>query len=108
MATATVKELTADNFQAEVLESTTPVLVDFWAPWCGPCVRLAPVIDQIAEERADTLVVGKLNIDNAQEIAQRYGIQGIPFLGLFENGQLVRNHVGAHPKAVIERSLGLE
>ena len=103
-----VLEITADNFQGTVLETELPVLVDFWAEWCGPCRTIAPVVEQIAKERADTLVVGKLNVDEASAIAQKYNVQGIPFLGLFENGQLSRHAVGAMPKAQIERALGLE
>jgi len=103
-----VLEITADNFQGTVLENELPVLVDFWAEWCGPCRTIAPVVEQIAKERPDTLVVGKLNVDEASAIAQKYNVQGIPFLGLFENGQLSRHAVGAMPKAQTERALGLE
>jgi thioredoxin 1 len=104
---ADVLEITADNFQAVVLESERPVLVDFWAEWCGPCRIIAPVVEQIASERADTLVVGKLDVDKHGPIAARYGVQGIPFLGLFEHGQLTRQAVGAMPKAQLEKQLGL-
>ena len=103
-----VLEITLDNFQGTVLENEKPVLVDFWAEWCGPCRMVAPVVEQIAKERSDTLVVGKLNVDEASAIAQRYNVQGIPFLGLFENGELSRHAVGAMPKAQLERALGLE
>ena len=103
-----VLEITLDNFQGTVLENEKPVLVDFWAEWCGPCRMVAPVVEQIAKERSDTLVVGTLNVDEASAIAQRYNVQGIPFLGLFENGQLSRHAVGAMPKAQLERALGLE
>ncbi|MFN8108965.1 MAG: thioredoxin [Thermoleophilia bacterium] len=102
-----VLEITKDNFQAQVLESEKPVLVDFWAEWCGPCRMIGPVVEQIAKERADTLVVGKLNVDHNGELAARYGVQGIPFLAVFENGQIVRQAVGAMPKAQLERQLGL-
>ncbi len=101
-----VIEITSDTFQGLVLESEKPVVVDFWAPWCGSCRMIAPVIDEIAADRED-IVVGKVNVDDAPDIAQRYGIQGIPFIGLFENGQLVRNAVGAMPRAGIEQALGL-
>ena len=101
-------EITTDNFQGTVLENEKPVLIDFWAEWCGPCRMVAPVVEQIAKERADTQVVGKLNVDHHSAIAQRYNVQGIPFLGLFENGQLSRHAVGAIPKAQLERALGLE
>jgi thioredoxin 1 len=105
---ADVLEITTDNFQALVLESERPVLVDFWAEWCGPCRIIAPVVEQIASERADSLVVGKLDVDRHGPIAARYGVQGIPFLGLFEHGQLTRQAVGAMPKAQLEKQLGLE
>lgn len=104
---ADVVEFTTDNFQGLVLENEKPVLVDFWAPWCGPCRMIAPVVEQIARERDGSIVVGKLNVDDAQDIAIRYGVQGIPFIGLFENGQLVRHAVGAMPKAMLESQLGL-
>ena len=104
---ADVLEITADNFQALVLENEHPVLVDFWAEWCGPCRIIAPVVEQIASERADTLVVGKLDVDKHGPIAARYGVQGIPFLGLFAHGQLTRQAVGAMPKAQLEKQLGL-
>jgi thioredoxin 1 len=104
---ADVLEITADNFQAVVLESERPVLVDFWAEWCGPCRIIAPVVEQIASERADSLIVGKLDVDKHGPIAARYGVQGIPFLGLFEHGQLTRQAVGAMPKAQLEKQLGL-
>jgi thioredoxin 1 len=103
---ADVVEFTSDNFQGLVLENEKPVLVDFWAPWCGPCRMIAPVVEQIAKERTD-IVVGKLNVDESGEIAQRYGVQGIPFLGLFQHGQLVRQAVGAMPRSALESQLGL-
>ncbi len=104
---ASVLEITAENFQALVLENERPVLIDFWAEWCGPCRIIAPVVEQIASERADTLVVGKLDVDKHGPIAARYGVQGIPFLGLFEHGQLTRQAVGSMPKAQLEKQLGL-
>ncbi|MGD9695747.1 MAG: thioredoxin [Thermoleophilia bacterium] len=105
---ADLLEFTEDNFQGTVLENEKPVLVDFWAEWCGPCRMIAPVIEQIAKERADSLVVGKLNVDHHAAIAQQYNVQGIPFIGLFEHGKLARHAVGAMPKAQLERALGLE
>jgi len=107
MAEGTI-ELTADNFQAAVLESETPVLVDFWAEWCGPCRMIAPVIDEIARERGENLIVGKLDVDAHGAIAQQYNVQGIPFVALFENGKLAKHAVGAMPKAQLEQALGLE
>ena len=104
---ADVLEITTDNFQGTVLENEKPVLVDFWAEWCGPCRTIAPLIEQIAKERDGELVVGKLNVDHHGEIAQRYNVAGIPFLGRFEHGRLARHAVGAMPKAQLERTLGL-
>jgi thioredoxin 1 len=101
-----VLEITNDNFQATVLENEKPVLVDFWAEWCRPCHMIAPVIEEIAKERQD-IVVGKLDGDNNQELAIRYNVQGIPFIGLFEHGRLARQAVGAMPKAQLLTALGL-
>ncbi len=103
---ADVIEITSDTFQGLVLESEKPVIVDVGAPWCGPCRMRAPIIDEIARDRED-LVVGKVNVDDSPSIAQQYGIQGIPFIGLFRDGQLVGNAVGAMPRAGIEQALGL-
>ena len=102
-----IVELTTDNFQALVLENEKPVLVDFWAEWCRPCHMIAPVIEEIAQENAETLVVGKVNVDENQELAIRYGVQGIPFIGLFQHGQLARQAVGAMPKGALMSQLGL-
>jgi thioredoxin 1 len=86
MASANVLELTTENWQKEVVESTVPVLVDFWAPWCAPCRALGPTIDKVADQFAGRAKVGKLNIDENQEIAIRYGISGIPQLFFFHGG----------------------
>ena len=99
--------VTDDNFAAEVEQHKGLVVVDFWATWCGPCRMIAPVVEQIAKERADSLVVGKLDVDQHGALAAKYGVQGIPFLALFEHGQLVRQAVGAMPKAQLEKQLGL-
>ena len=90
--------ITLENFEEEVLKSEKPVLVDFWATWCGPCRMLAPVIEQIAEEKADTLKVGKLNVDDVPELAQQFGVMSIPTLILFKNGEAVKQTVGFQPK----------
>ena len=100
-------ELTNDNFAAEVLQSELPVLVDFWATWCGPCKMLAPTVAEIAEEYAGRVKVGKVNVDNAPELAARYGITSIPALLLFNKGEVVRTSVGFVPKADVVAMLGL-
>ena len=97
--------LTDTNFQQEVLENDKPVLVDFWAPWCGPCLAMAPVIDQLAAEFHPHATVGKLNVDDYQVVAARYGIQSIPALILFQNGHVVDQITGAVPKTVLAQRL---
>jgi len=99
-------DVTDATFESEVLESGEPVLVDFWAEWCGPCHAVSPVLERIAEERNLKLV--KVNIDENQDLAMRYGIQSIPNMILFEGGQPKANAVGAMPKGMLERSLGLD
>jgi thioredoxin 1 len=101
----TVTEVTDNNFQAEVLESDTPVLVDFWAPWCGPCRMVAPVVEEIAKERAGDLKVVKLNIDENQNTAVAYDVMSIPTLILFNRGQVAKKVIGAYPKRKLEAEL---
>jgi thioredoxin 1 len=98
--------VTEQTFEQEVLSSEQPVLVDFWAEWCGPCHAIAPVLDQIAAER-DELKVVKLNIDEQPAVAQRYGVMSIPTLILFKDGEPVAAAVGAMPKSMLEQRLGL-
>ena len=97
--------LRADNFESEVLRSELPVLVDFWATWCGPCRMLAPTIAKIAEEKAGVIKVCKLDVDEVPSIAARYGISSIPTLMVFVNGTVVNTSVGVQPKAAIEAML---
>ena len=101
----TVAEVTDSNFQAEVIESEVPVLVDFWAPWCGPCRMVAPVVEEIAKERADELKVVKLNIDENQQTAIAFNVMSIPTLILFRHGQPAKTVIGAYPKKRLEAEL---
>jgi thioredoxin 1 len=103
MATA----VTESTFETEVIQSGTPVLVDFWAEWCGPCHAVAPVLDKIVEEQAGELKLVKVNIDEERELAERYGIASIPTMILFRGGEPAAAVIGAQPKGAIERSLGL-
>ncbi len=97
-----VIEGTDTNFDSEVLKSDLPVLVDFWAPWCGPCRMVGPVVEELAEQYQGKLKVVKVNTDENQEISQRYGIRSIPTLGVFKGGQIVDGVVGAVGKQVLE------
>ena len=102
---ATVK-VTDDSFDADVLQSSKPVLVDFWAEWCGPCKQIAPALDQISEELSGKVTVAKVNIEDSPDIPSRYGVRGVPTLMLFKNGQVASMKVGAMPKAKILEWLG--
>ena len=99
--------VTEATFDEEVLASDKPVIVDFWAEWCGPCHAVAPVLDRIAEERDGELKVVKVNIDEEQGLAERYGVASIPTMILFREGEPAAAAIGAQPKAALERSLGL-
>lgn len=99
--------LTNDTFQKEVLESDVPVLVDFWAPWCGHCINLAPTIEEIANEYDGKVKVCKINIDDEQELAIQYGVMSIPVCAKFEDGELKAKTLGALPKDALVGQLGL-
>jgi thioredoxin 1 len=100
-----VTEVTDANFQAEVVESDVPVLVDFWAPWCGPCRMVAPVVEEIAKERGEAIKVVKLNIDDNNETAIKYNVMSIPTLMVFSGGEVAKTVIGAYPKAKLEAEL---
>lgn len=100
-----VVTITKENFEQEVLQSAKPVLLDFWASWCGHCRMLSPIVDEVAEERGD-VKVGKVNVDEQPELAGEFGVMSIPTLLVFEQGKLVRQAVGARPKASVLDLLG--
>ena len=94
-------QVTDESFEQDVLKAGTPVLVDFWAEWCGPCKQIAPALDQISEELSDSLIVAKVNTEDSPMIPSRYGVRGIPTLMLFKDGKMASMSVGAKPKAKI-------
>ncbi len=99
------KVVTAETFEVEVLKNDKPVIVDYWAEWCGPCRMVAPVLEEIATEYADKIDVVKLNIDENPSVSQRYGIMAIPTMNVFSGGQVVKQIVGAKPKSALLREL---
>ncbi len=105
MAAANIVTLNSGNFSTEVIKSTTPVLVDFWAEWCGPCKMIAPVLDELASEYDGRIKIGKVNIDEDQALASEYGVRAIPTLLIFKNGQVAEQIVGMRSKRDLKASL---
>lgn len=106
MASNGIIDLSDANFETEVINSETPVLVDFWAPWCGPCRAIAPSVEEISASYAGRLKVGKLNVDENQQTTMKFGIRSIPTLIVFKGGQAVEQIIGAVPKGEIEKAVG--
>ena len=102
-----MKDITKDTFEKEVLQSKTPVLVDFWAPWCGPCRIVGPVLEKISSEYANKLAFSKLNVDDGQEIAAKYDVRGIPCMIVFKNGNEVDRIIGAYPEAQLRSRIDM-
>ena len=98
-------KITRENFENEVMKSNIPVLIDFWAPWCGPCRLMGPIIEQLAEEYEGKAKVGKVNVDEEGELSQAFGVMSIPTIVLVKDGKVVRQAVGARPKAEVEAML---
>ena len=98
-------KITIENFENEVMKSNIPVLIDFWAPWCGPCRMMGPIIEKLAEEYEGKAKVGKVNVDEEGELSQAFGVMSIPTIVLVKDGKVVRQAVGARPKAEVEAML---
>lgn len=98
-------KITRENFENEVMKSNIPVLIDFWAPWCGPCQMMGPIIEQLAEEYEGKAKVGKVNVDEEGELSQAFGVMSIPTIVLVKDGKVVKRVVGARPKAEVEAML---
>lgn len=105
MASESIVELSDSSFESEVIQNDKPVLVDFWAPWCGPCRAMAPVIGEISNDYSEKVKVGKVNVDENPETSMKFGIRSIPTLMVFKNGEVFEQIVGAVPKSEIERVL---
>ena len=102
---ANVAEVTDTDFEAEVLQSTRPILIDFWAPWCGPCRMVAPMIEELAAENAGSIKVAKINIDNSPNAAARFAVSSIPTLMIFKGGEVVERLVGVQPKKRLQDAI---
>jgi len=102
---ANVMEISEANFESDVLQNSQPVLVDFWAPWCGPCRMVGPVVDELAQENGDKVTIGKINIDENQSLAQNYQVSSIPTLMMFKDGEVVDRFVGVQPKARLQEAI---
>jgi thioredoxin 1 len=105
MASANIKHVSDSNFDGEVLKSPTPVLIDFWAPWCGPCKAIAPILDELADEYAGKLKIVKINVDDNPATPARYGVRGIPNLLIIKGGQVKEQIVGLIPKVQLVKKL---
>jgi thioredoxin 1 len=105
MASPNIITLTKDNFEQQVLKAPTPVLVDFWAEWCGPCKMIGPILDELAEEYSGRVNIGKINIDDQQSLAAEYGVRAIPTLLLFQNGEVAEQMVGLRSKRDLKASM---
>jgi len=102
---ANVAEFTDSSFKGDVLQSDVPVLVDFWAPWCGPCRMIAPVVEELSNENQGTFKIGKVNIDDNPDVAMNYNVSSIPTLMIFKDGQVVERFVGVQPKSRLQQAI---